>query len=65
MREGVLRLSGEMTAAVAPGGVTKVPDDAALQNLLKVDHIVVLMLENRSFDHMLGFLTAESVRADV
>jgi phospholipase C len=29
-------------------------------NLSSVDHIVVLMLENRSFDHMLGFLyTAE------
>ena len=25
-------------------------------NLHKIDHIVVLMLENRSFDHMLGFL---------
>jgi phospholipase C len=26
--------------------------DAA--NLEKVDHVVVVMLENRSFDHMLG-----------
>jgi phospholipase C len=25
-------------------------------NLSSVQHIVVLMLENRSFDHMLGFL---------
>jgi phospholipase C len=25
-----------------------------------VDHVVVLMLENRSFDHMLGFLYADS-----
>ena len=25
-------------------------------NLQKIDHIVVLMMENRSFDHMLGFL---------
>ena len=24
--------------------------------LEKIKHIVVLMLENRSFDHMLGFL---------
>ena len=24
-------------------------------NLEKVDHIVVMMLENRSFDHMLGY----------
>ena len=27
-------------------------------NLQKIDHIVVLMLENRSFDNMLGFLGA-------
>ena len=27
------------------------------QNLAKIDHIVVLMMENRSFDHMLGFLS--------
>jgi phospholipase C len=29
-------------------------------NLMQIDHIVVLMLENRSFDHMLGFLYATS-----
>jgi len=29
----------------------------ALANLRKVDHIVVLVLENRSFDHMLGYLS--------
>jgi phospholipase C len=28
--------------------------------LSTIDHIVVLMLENRSFDHMLGFLYADS-----
>jgi phospholipase C len=28
--------------------------------LAKIDHIVQLMLENRSFDHMLGFLYADS-----
>ena len=27
-------------------------------SLTQIDHIVVLMLENRSFDHMLGFLYA-------
>ncbi len=26
-------------------------------NLSKIDHIVVVMMENRSFDHMLGFLS--------
>jgi phospholipase C len=30
--------------------------DAATQNLFNIDHIVVLMMENRSFDHMLGYL---------
>ena len=38
---------------------------AADENLKKIDHIVVLMMENRSFDHMLGFLTLEQERADV
>src|SRR5919201_6160023 len=38
---------------------------AADENLKKIDHIVVLMMENRSFDHMLGFLTLEQGRTDV
>ena len=47
-------------------GITTVPDDDALRNLqTKVDHIVVLMMENRSFDHMLGFLTIDQGRTDV
>jgi phospholipase C len=29
-------------------------------NLSSIEHIVVLMLENRSFDHMLGFLYSGS-----
>ena len=31
--------------------------DQASGNLEKIDHIMVLMLENRSFDHMLGYLS--------
>jgi phospholipase C len=46
-------------------GVTKVPDDDALHNLAKIEHIVVLMMENRSFDHMLGFLTRDEGRTDL
>ena len=38
---------------------------AADENLQKIDHIVVLMMENRSFDHMLGFLTLEQGRHEV
>jgi phospholipase C len=30
----------------------------------KINHVVVLMLENRSFDHMLGFLRSASYRID-
>ncbi|MBC7912350.1 MAG: hypothetical protein H7Y30_17720 [Pyrinomonadaceae bacterium] len=33
--------------------------------LKDIDHIVVLMLENRSFDHMLGYLSLEGGRQDV
>src|SRR5436190_845446 len=35
------------------------------ENLHKIDHIVVLMMENRSFDHMLGFLTVDLGRNDI
>src|SRR4051794_21479904 len=31
-------------------------DTGAAGRLAAIDHVVVLMLENRSFDHMLGFL---------
>ena len=34
-------------------------------NLGKIDHIVVLMMENRSFDHILGYLSLEGGRGDV
>ena len=40
-------------------------DDTGRANLDKIDHIVVLMLENRSFDHMLGYLSLEGGRRDV
>ena len=39
--------------------------DSASQNLGKIEHIVVLMLENRSFDHMLGYLSLEGGRTDI
>lgn len=34
-------------------------------NLARIKHIVVLMMENRSFDHMLGYLSLEGGRADI
>jgi phospholipase C len=35
--------------------------DVHLQRLAAVKHIVVLMMENRSFDHMLGYLTNDGM----
>jgi phospholipase C len=36
------------------------PKDMVPTQLSKIDHVVVLMLENRSFDHMLGYLYRET-----
>jgi phospholipase C len=38
--------------------------EEALHNLQQVKHIVVLMMENRSFDQMLGFLEGEGLDVD-
>jgi phospholipase C len=40
-------------------------EETHVANLGKVDHIVVLNLENRSFDHMLGYLSLEGGRDDI
>ncbi len=37
----------------------------AQTGLEKIDHIVVLMLENRSFDHLLWYLSLEGGRGDI
>jgi phospholipase C len=39
---------------------TQLVPDPTVKNLARIDHIVVLMLENRSFDHMLGYLKLEA-----
>jgi len=39
--------------------------DATQENLNKIEHIVVLVMENRSFDHMLGYLKLEGGRNDI
>jgi phospholipase C len=51
--------AGSLPVPVHPAPATT-PGDLA-----KVDHIVVVMMENRSFDHMLGYLSREGGRADV
>lgn len=38
----------------APGGLV---NTWSSPNLVKIDHIVVLVMENRSFDHVLGYLS--------
>lgn len=58
-RKGLLR-----PIQPAPGD-GDVSDEEARANLEKVDHIVVLMLENRSFDHMLGYLDLRDGQAEV
>ena len=40
-------------------------DDTGAQNLSKIDHVIVLMMENRSFDHVLGYLKLDGVRPNV
>jgi phospholipase C len=42
-----------------------VAQETGTANLEKIDHIVVLMLENRSFDHLLGYLSLEGGRDDI
>jgi phospholipase C len=57
----------EQAEMLAPTPTARVPlaADPALENLAKIEHIVVLMMENRSFDHMLGFLTVEKARMGI
>jgi phospholipase C len=45
------------TGTVPAGCNVTVRYQVVAGNLGKVDHIVVMMLENRSFDHMLGYLS--------
>src|ERR1700682_1388668 len=50
----------------ARAAFVSVAPDTTLDNLAKIDHIVVLMMENRSFDHILGYLSLPgSGRTDV
>jgi phospholipase C len=42
-----------------------VGEQADVANLEKVDHVVIVMLENRSFDHMLGYLSLTGRRPEI
>ena len=46
-------------------GLVEIPLDDSIAALDEIEHVVVLMLENRSFDHMLGFLSLEGGDPDV
>jgi phospholipase C len=40
-------------------------DQVHAANLAKIDHVAVVMLENRSFDHMLGYLSLSGRRPEI
>jgi phospholipase C len=40
-----------------PTATVDAPSDDAVSRLAPIEHIVVVMLENRSFDHLLGYLS--------
>jgi phospholipase C len=40
-------------------------DPSGTASLAKIDHVVVVMLENRSFDHMLGYLSLTGRRPEI
>jgi phospholipase C len=44
---------------------TSITDDDGSDRLKKINHIVVVMMENRSFDHMLGYLSLPDAKGDV
>jgi len=58
---------GQFPAYPAIGGAVGLNqgDPAGVANLAKADHVVVLMLENRSFDHMLGYPSLMGGRPEI
>src|SRR3954463_12848759 len=55
-----------MSAAAGQGaGRVEVEVDDAVRALDGIEHIVVLMMENRSYDHMLGYLTLSGRRPEL
>ena len=54
-----------MAASSSETGRVEVAVDGAVRALDQIDHIVVLMMENRSFDHMLGYLRLSGRRPEL
>lgn len=64
-RRASKKTSAKGLAHKATPKLVVVPSDPAQDNLKKIDHVVVLLMENRSFDHMLGYLKLEAGREEV
>jgi phospholipase C len=52
-------------SAEPPGGFVEIAIDDSIAALDEIEHVVVLMLENRSFDHVLGYLSLKPDGSDV
>jgi phospholipase C len=52
-------------SAEPPGGFVEIAIDDSIAALDEIEHVVVLMLENRSFDHLLGYLSLQPDGSDV
>ena len=55
-RRHFLKVAAGTGGALAFGGLTRASSALPPPNLSGINHIVVLMMENRSFDHFLGWL---------
>ncbi|HTJ43196.1 MAG TPA: alkaline phosphatase family protein, partial [Kofleriaceae bacterium] len=53
------QIKAELPLVPVPGPTLEMQGPGALA---KIDHIVVLMQENRSFDHILGYLSRDGIR---
>jgi phospholipase C len=70
VRAALLRFLGLLRflfrgSAEPPGGFVEIAIDDSIAALDEIEHVVVLMLENRSFDHLLGYLSLEPFGSDV
>jgi phospholipase C len=52
-------------SAEPPVGFVEIPIDDSIAALDEIEHVVVLMLENRSFDHLLGYLSLQPDDSDI
>ena len=64
-KSGAAKKGGAKSLAASAVTFAAVAADPTLDNLKKIEHIVVLVMENRSFDHMLGYLKLEGSRPEV